>query len=153
MKLLQRTTKTRHLKTKDKSKKAKAIIQEQPAALLKNAKELEKNGELEEAASLYEKVIKADPRRETAYNRLMIILRKQKKYKKELALLNKGIKAFKDRYESGKKKSISKKVEQISKALLKSTGLADKKGIPLFQNEPIGRWTKRKQIVEKKLNG
>ena len=125
----------------------------QPAALLKNAKELETNGKLEEAASLYEKAIQADPRRETVYNRLMIILRKQKKYKKELALINKGIKAFKDRYESGKKKSINKKVEQISKALLKSTGLADKKGIPLFQNEPIGRWTKRKQIVEKKLHG
>jgi len=153
MKLLQITTTTRQLKTKNNSKKAKAIIREQPVALFKKASELEKNGRLEEAASLYEKVIKADPRRETAYNRLMIILRKQKKYKKELALLNKGIKSFKDRYESVSKKSINKKVEQISKALLKSTGLADKKGIPLFQNEPIGRWTRRKQIVEKKLNG
>ena len=140
-------------KTKDKNKKAKAIIQEQPSALLKKASELERNGELDEAASLYENVIKADPHRETAYNRLMIILRKQKAYKKELALINKGIKVFKDFYEPRSKKSFNRKVEQISKVLLQSTGLADKKGAPLFQKEPIGHWTRRKQIVEKKLNG
>ena len=114
---------------------------------------MEINGELEQAAALYEKVIKADPHRETAYNRLMIILRKQKEYKKELALINKGIKTFTDFYAPGLKKSFNKKVEQISRALLKSTGLADKKGVPLYQQEPIGRWTRRKQIVEKKLNG
>jgi tetratricopeptide (TPR) repeat protein len=125
----------------------------QPVALLKKAIELERNGELDEAASLYEKIIKADPHGEKAYNRLMIILRKQKEYKKELALINKGIKVFKDYYDPGSKKSFNKKVEQISKALLKSTGLADKKGAPLFQKEPIGSWTRRKQIVEKKLNG
>ena len=124
----------------------------QPAALLKKANELERNGELDEAASLYEKIIIAEPNRETAYNRLMIILRKQKKYKKELALINKGVKAFKKFYDPGSKKPFNKKVEQISQALLKSTGLADKKGAPLFQKEPIGRWTRRKQIVEKKLN-
>ena len=141
------------MKTASSKKRAKDIPGDKPVALIEKAKELEINGELEEAASLYEKVIKADPHRETAYNRLMIILRKQKEYKKELALINKGIKVFKDFYEPGSKKSFNKKVEQISKALLKSTGLADKKGTPLYQHEPIGRWTRRKQIVEKKLNG
>jgi len=140
--------KIKHNKTKEKD-----ITGVKPAALLEKASELEKNGELDEAASIYEKIIKADPHRETAYNRLMIILRKQKDYKKELALINKGIKTFKDFYEPGSKKSFNKKVEQISKALLKSTGLADKKGAPLYQQEPIGRWTLRKQIVEKKLSG
>jgi tetratricopeptide (TPR) repeat protein len=141
------------MKIKHNKTKAKDITGVKPAALLEKANELEKNGELDEAASLYEKIIKADPHRETAYNRLMIILRKQKEYKKELALINKGIKTFKDFYETGSKKSFNKKVEQISKALLKSTGLADKKGAPLYQQEPIGRWARRKQIVEKKING
>jgi|SRR5687767_9869051 len=141
------------MKTASNKKRAKGIPGDNPVALIKKAKELEINGELEEAASLYEKVIKIDPHQETAYNRLMIILRKQKEYKKELALITKGIKTFTDFYAPGSKKSFNRKVEQISKALLKSTGLADKKGLPLYQQEPIGRWTRRKQIVEKKLNG
>ena len=141
------------MKTARRKKKAKDIPGDKPVALIERAKELEINGELEQAAALYEKVIKADPHRETAYNRLMIIPRKQKEYKKELALINKGIKTFTDFYAPGLKKSFNKKVEQISRALLKSTGLADKKGVPLYQQEPIGRWTRRKQIVEKKLNG
>jgi len=140
------------MKVGHNNKKAKDITGDKPAVLLEKAKELEINGEQDEAASIYEKIIKADPHRETAYNRLMIILRKQKEYKKELAVINKGIKAFKDFYETGSKKSFNKKVEQISKELLKSTGLADKKGAPLYQQEPIGRWTQRKQIVEKKIN-
>lgn len=141
------------MKTASRKKRTKEIPGDKPVALIERAKKLEINGELEEAAALYEKVIKADPHRETAYNRLMIILRKRKEYKKELALINKGIKTFTDFYAPGSKKSFNRKVEQISKALLKSTGLADKKGVPLYQQEPIGRWTRRKKIVEKKING
>src|SRR5688500_17650564 len=102
------------MKIKHNKTKAKDTIGVKPAALLKKASELERNGELDEAASLYEKIIKADPNRETAYNRLMIILRKQKEYKKELALINKGIKTFKDIYEPSSKKSFNKKVEQMN---------------------------------------
>ena len=72
------------MKTANSKKRAKDIPESNPVALIKKAKELEINGELEVAASLYEKVIKTDPHQETAYNRLMIILRKQKEYKKEL---------------------------------------------------------------------
>jgi len=36
--------------------------------------------------------------------------------------------------------------------LNKSFGLVDKKGTKLYSPEPIGRWQKRKEIVEKKLS-
>lgn len=42
----------------------------------------------------YEKAIKADPLAEIAYDRLMILHRKEKDYKKELNLIDAGIKAF-----------------------------------------------------------
>lgn len=141
------------MKKKESSKKAKAPGDQLPAKLMEKAKQLELDGEFGEAASFYEKVIKADPLDETAYNRLMVILRKQRDYKKELALINKGIKAFRDFYDPGSRKSANKKVIEISKVFLKSSGLTDKKGLPLYEVEPIGRWNRRKQVVEKKIKG
>lgn len=123
----------------------------QAEVLFEKAANLIQKGEWEKAIPLYEKLINTNPLEEKAYDRLMILLRKQKDYKKELAVINKGIKAFRDSYESHSKNSLNRKALQLSKALLMSTGLADKKGIPLYQVEPVGRWTKRKQVVEKKL--
>ncbi|HTD94963.1 MAG TPA: hypothetical protein VK644_14155 [Chitinophagaceae bacterium] len=112
--------------------------------------EWEKAGETDKAINAYEKIIKKNPLQEQAYERLMIIYRKQKEYRKELAIIKAGIAAFNKFYATAMKPSTDKKVISISRALLKSTGLADKKGNPLFQREPIGKWTKRKQMVEKR---
>lgn len=116
---------------------------------LQKARDHESDGELKEAAGYYEKAVKVYSTDEKIYNRLMIIYRKLREYKKELAVINAGIKAFSDLYSSGK--SSDKKVASISRALLKSTGLADKKGNVLFEQEPIGRWKKRKTLVEGKI--
>ena len=118
---------------------------------LEQAKELEHAGDLAQAASLYEKVIKADAVHEFAYDRLMIIYRKEKEYKKELALIRAGIKAFEELYETTAKRTPDKAVMRLSKALLRAAGLADKKGHQLYEREPIGRWNRRKKVVEKKL--
>ena len=45
----------------------------------------------------------------------------------------------------------TKEVEAISEKLNKSFGLVDKKGTKLYNPEPIGRWQKRKEIVNKKI--
>jgi DNA-binding SARP family transcriptional activator len=118
---------------------------------LDKAKEFERKGEIENAVDSYEKVIKKDPLNEYAYDRLMIIHRKNKEYKREKAVIISGIKAFQQFYGTALKRPATKKITTLSNALLKATGLADKKGRPLYEREPLGRWSKRKQVVEKKM--
>lgn len=115
------------------------------------AKELEEQGELEKAAAAFEKAIKQHPLNEYAYDRLMIIYRKTKEYKKEKAVIVAGLKAFQQLYKGTIKLPASKKIISLSNALLKATGLADKNGKPLYEKEPLERWNKRMQVVLKKL--
>lgn len=114
------------------------------------AMQMEKDGDLQQAIALYRQSMKNSPSNALPYNRLMIIFRKEKEYKKELAVINAGIKAFQNLYYSSKHAG-NKKITQLSKAILRSTGLSDKKGNPLFLREPLGRWNRRRQVVEKKL--
>lgn len=102
------------------------------------------------AIELYNEILKRDPLNTNSYDRLMIIYRKEKDYKKELSIINSGIKAFENFYkaESGKP---SKKVTEISQKLNKAFQLVDKKGVALYNPEPIARWQKRKETVEKKI--
>ena len=114
------------------------------------AKYKEKEGKLDEAATLYERFLKIHPANEHSYNRLMMIYRKQKDFKNELRVINAGIKTFQELYmpsSVGKHKNIIK----LSKQLSMLTGLTDKKGKSLYDAEPIGKWKKRKQLVLKKL--
>lgn len=117
---------------------------------IRNAEQLEKEGQLEEAAKLYEDAIKSKPVDEHPYNRLMIIYRKLKQLKHELRVIKFGIAVFEAQYN---KKSRNKKLTELSNKLMKSSGLTDKKGIPTFHPEPINKWIKRKELVEKKING
>src|SRR5688572_27576519 len=115
---------------------------------------IEEAGDAEEKDNLeairgYEEVIKKDPLAEKAYDRLMILYRKEKEYKKELKLINAGIKAFESFYRS--RKSGSKKIAEISKKLNRSFGFTDKKGNAVYDPEPIARWKKRKLTVEKRI--
>lgn len=117
--------------------------------LLAEAKEAEALLKYDEAIEAYQQVIVLDPLNEIAYNRLIIIYRKQKLYKKEAEVINKGIKAFEKHYNA--KKSKSKKLSEISEKLSKSLGLTDKKGNTLYEPEPIAKWKKRLFIVEKRM--
>ena len=121
------------------------------AEMLGEAKEAEAMGDFDKAASYYQKVIKTDPHNEIAYNRLMIIYRKRKEFKDELDIVNKAIHAFEELHASSVKTSSSKKVSNLSNAFLKATGLADKNGKLLHVPEPLGKWMRRKALLEKKL--
>jgi tetratricopeptide (TPR) repeat protein len=118
---------------------------------LARAREAEEAGKPEEAATAYEKVIKADRLNEQAYNRLMVIYRKLKEYQKELKVVNAGIAAYEKFYASHVKVK-SKRITALSKKLNKAVGLTDKKGNNLYAPEPLARWKKRKQVVQKRLN-
>ena len=119
---------------------------------LKNAKE--KPGRIaanlsvpDESATEYEKIIRKDRYNEKAYDRLMIIYRKNKDYTKELKLIEAGIRAFIELFNKAVKRKPDQKTIRLSRALLKLTGLSDKKGNPIYQREPINKWTKRKSIL------
>src|SRR3982751_6701948 len=62
------------------------------------AKYMEEHNHPDEAAKLYEKLLKKESLRENNYNRLMMIYRRKKDYKNELRVINAGIKAFQDLY-------------------------------------------------------
>lgn len=122
-----------------------------PHELLIMAAEKEREGEIEEAIALYEKLLKTTRLNEKIYDRLMILYRKNKNPEKELGVINKAIAAFESHY--SKPKKYSKKIIALSSRLEKATGLTDKKGNSLFEPQPLRRWKKRKKTVEKRLNG
>ena len=119
--------------------------------LLEEANRSEAAGDLKKAESFYRKLIKADPHNELAYNRLMIIYRKQKELNEELATIKDAIRAFEDMYAAATKIPESKKVSTLSKAFLKATGLANNKGKLLYLPAPLAKWNRRKTLLEKKL--
>ena len=120
---------------------------------LQLAAEEEAKGDLKQAAKYYEAVIKDERPDELPYNRLMILYRKLKQYKDELRVINKGIKIFEDFYKkSSAKGGKGKKLTDLSEAFMKTSGLKDRKGNLLYKPEPIAKWRKRKEMVEKKKN-
>ena len=119
--------------------------------ILKEAHQAELEQDFDKATSLYKEVIKNHPLKTFAYDRLMIIYRKERLYKDELRIIKTGIKNFQELHN---KKSIRKNstVGRLSEALMKSAGLIDKKGNLLYEPGPIGKWKKRQLVVEKKIN-
>jgi hypothetical protein len=119
--------------------------------LISKAAEAEKSKDTALAIGFYNQLLKADPLQIHAYDRLMIIYRKEKNYKKELSIINSGIKAFEKFYKKQQPRH-SKKISEISEKLNKAFHLIDKKGHSLYNPEPLDRWEKRKQTVEKKID-
>lgn len=117
--------------------------------LTEKAAEAEKTDPAE-ARKIYREILKIDPLQTRAYDRLMILYRKEKDYKRELSLINSGIKSFEKFYKEQLGKP-SKKISDISNQLNKAFQLIDKKGNSLYAPEPIDRWQKRKGVVEKKM--
>lgn len=89
------------------------------------------------------------------YDRLMIFYRKNKMYRDELNIIDKGIKALKQFYSRQQKQAFGGRIrpslKQLSHRISKSMGLHDKKGNQLFMPEPLPRWIKRREVTMKKL--
>jgi hypothetical protein len=117
------------------------------------AKDAEEDDDVNKAVRFYEQNIKEDYADKFAFERLMIIYRKQKEYKEELRVIKRGIEVFQKNMKERVKHSLArhvsdKKLEQLSSAILKITG--QKKEEVRFP-DPVDKWLKRKEIVEKKL--
>lgn len=120
--------------------------------ILQQAVAAEKNNDLELAEKFYRRLIQQKTFNELLYTRLMIIYRKQKKYKEELEIINKGLQHLKEHYEKQAAERASNPIiKKLSKSLNKSLGLTDKKGNLVYEPEPFPAWKKRKITVEKKL--
>jgi tetratricopeptide (TPR) repeat protein len=116
------------------------------------ARQAEQAGQLQKAVKLYEQNIKEEYADEYAFERLMIIYRKQKEYKDELRVINRGIDLFEQSLKEHLKQTLSrhidgKKLETLSNAILKKTGSKTQPHFP----DPIDKWMKRREIVEQKL--
>ena len=120
------------------------------------AREAESKEDMDTAIKLYEENIKTSFPDPYSFDRLMILYRKQKRYKDELRVINRAIKVFTEDYARHQKNQLAearnkKQVKELSAAIMRKSGLIDKKGNEVHLPEPIGKWTKRKGVVEKKL--
>lgn len=117
---------------------------------IEEAKQAERDHHPEKAVELYEAAIRQNPLETHPYTRLMILYRKSKDAEKELRVINKAIKVYKDHYDEKSGRLLhSRKLEMAGKALLKSLTQAGQKPALLYP-EPIPGWIKRKSVVEKK---
>ncbi len=119
--------------------------------LMDMAKTSEAAGDIAEAIRIYKTILEKNFDKERVYGRLLILYRKQKDYKKELAILNTAIKDLTERY-SRRRENLGKKVATLSQQLMKMTGLADKKGKALYFPAPLDKWMTRKKLLLKKIS-
>lgn len=129
------------------------MVRESHKSLMEKGHQLEKEGEQDKAIQLYLTAVKKDPLNAAAYNRLMILYRKQKAPRKEMAVINEAIKAYEDNVKAEQSSWLKKnrKAANISRQLVKSLGLTDKKGMPVNQPAQIVTWKKRKENLSHKL--
>ena len=129
----------------------KNIKKDEPLKLipwLDEAGEMEKQDK-EEAIKEYKKIAALYPLNEKVYDRLMILHRQLQMPKDELFWINKAIRVFEEKFKTARVKP-SAKITSLSKSLIRSMGLADKKGKAYYLPQPIARWTRRKELLEKK---
>ncbi len=121
--------------------------------LMNKAKQAEQEKDVNAAINNYKQAINLEPADTLAYNRLMIIYRKEKLYKEELHIIDMAVKNIQQAYNNRKSKpKANATISKLSKALMKSTGLVDKKGNNMYEPEPISSWKKRRQVVLKRLD-
>jgi hypothetical protein len=89
------------------------------------------------------------------YERLMIFYRKQKMFKEELDVIDRGLEMLHTFYKNQQKMALGDRIppsiKSLSDKISKSMGLHDKKGNELYLPEPIPKWTRRRLVTEQKL--
>jgi hypothetical protein len=119
----------------------------------RKAKEAEKAGDTGAAIRLYEANIKYDYADRTAFERLMVIYRRQKKFRDEVRVIDRGLELFQQLGREHTEHALSrrvngKKLAALSRAILRKSGLQQQQS-PL--PEPLNKWLKRKEIAQNKV--
>lgn len=121
--------------------------------LLREARSQELEGKTSDAIKSYSLVISKDPLQAGAYNRLMILYRKLKEYRKELAVIKQAIDAYEQDIKEDQQawKKANSKSARLSLSLAKTMGLLNDKGLPVYEEPQIKTWRKRLETVQKKI--
>jgi len=92
--------------------------------ILSRGKQLEQAGQLEEAASVYQKAVDADPENLGIADRLLIVYRRLKEDGKELAVINAVLAVYEQRDKLSREKWLKEHPRAVSagKAVLRKLG-------------------------------
>ncbi|WP_143305147.1 hypothetical protein [Chitinophaga vietnamensis] len=114
--------------------------------LLEEAHQAEADGNLKAAVTLYRRALRIDPLTVAAYNRLMIIYRKQKDYIKELDIIDEAIHALQSHEQQQQKDWIrqNRKAASISRQLAQSLGQS-------WEDPVVSGWKKRAELVRTRI--
>jgi hypothetical protein len=115
---------------------------------MQDVRQLEKDDK-EKAIVEYKKILSTYPLTEEAYDRIMILFRQLKQSKEELYWIDRAIRTFEKSFKQPGE-HLKGKVATLSRSLLRTTGLVDKKGKSLYLPAPISRWQKRKELLVKR---
>lgn len=121
--------------------------------LLLEAKTAESNGDATGAIVLYQQAVQNNPLEEQAWQRLMVLHRKQKDYTSELKAINLALKAFDTHTKETQQQWLqkNKKAAPLVKSLAKSLGLMTSKGVMIDNNPVLEKWKHRKELVTARL--
>jgi uncharacterized protein YciI len=123
------------------------------AKLAAEGRRLEQAGQLADAAATYQRIIDTDPGNKAVVNRLLMIYRRLKEYRKELAVIDTALGAVAQRDMAIQDKWLSAHPEaaKVGKEFLRSLG---GQSVTAYGIDPlVGKWMKRKAVVEKKIGG
>jgi hypothetical protein len=117
------------------------------------ARQLEKEGKSADALKIYRALARRKPLNADAYSRMMVILRKQKKYEAELETIQQAIAAAEKAIASNQEAFDDKDRDSaaLSRKLAKSLGLLNEEGLPVYEEPQLRAWRKREAVVEKRL--
>lgn len=121
--------------------------------LLTEARDAELGGDTSKALALYKQVVQHDPLAEQAWQRLMILHRKQRDYAGELKIIDLALKTYETSNRQAQQQWLkeNRKAATVAKSLAKSLGLVDKKGIVIDDNPVLEKWRHRKALVAARL--
>jgi uncharacterized protein YciI len=114
---------------------------------------LEQAGRLEDAAAAYQQVVDADPGNRDAVGRLLVVYRKLKEYRKELAVVEAALSAVAERDKTAQREWIRSHpgAAKIGMSVLRKLG---GENASAFGTDPeVGKWVKRKAFLEKRIGG
>jgi hypothetical protein len=102
---------------------------------------------------IYRALARRKPLNADAYSRMMVILRKQKKYEAELETIQQAIAAAEKAIASSQQAfdEKSRNSAALSRKLAKSLGLLNDEGLPVYEEPQLRAWRKREAVVEKRL--
>lgn len=126
---------------------------QQLKAKLAQATELERAGDLPAAAKIFLQVLGKTPGNYLAYDRLMVIYRKQKESKKELEIIDLAIKDFEESYLTRQNNWIAqnKAAAELTRELAISLGVMDNRGLPVASDPVLQKWLKRRDLLVQRM--